>query len=67
MYSAYTFNTDGSLSNRENLAKSELDAWMLSQYGKRATIKVYDDLTGNAVIFTDDGDKFVVSQKIKGK
>lgn len=66
MYSAYILNTDGSLSNRENLAKAELDAWMLSQYGKRATIKVYDDLTGNAVIFTDDGEKFVVSQKIKG-
>lgn len=63
MFSAYTLETDGSLSHRENLATSELDAWMLSQYGKRATIKVIEDLTGRSVVFTDDGEKFVVSCK----
>lgn len=65
MYSAYTLNTDGSLSHRENLSNDELDVWMVSQYGKRATIQVVQDLTGRTVVFTDDGEKFVVSHKFK--
>lgn len=65
MFSAYTLNTDGTLSNRENLSYDELDNWMLSQYGKRATLQVVEDLTGRVVIFTDDGERFVVSCKFK--
>lgn len=47
------------LSHKEHINNDELDAWMNNAYGVHATVKVVHDLSGKAITYTDDGQKFV--------
>lgn len=58
-YSAYKVNLNGSLSNRENINHDELDSWINSVYGKFASIRVFVDLSGVFVDYTDNGVEYV--------
>lgn len=62
-YSAYQLVNDKP-KNRENLNHDELPEFMDKVHGKWATIMIVRN-DGNAVTYTDDGRKFVVSKKEK--
>tara|TARA_Y100001938_G_scaffold146966_1_gene227083 strand:- start:1248 stop:1460 length:213 start_codon:yes stop_codon:yes gene_type:complete len=59
MYTVYKVNLDDSLSHKEHLNRDEIITWLYeTAYGKFVTIKVVNDLTGNAQILTDNGEDY---------
>ena len=62
MFTVYQVTLTG-LNNKAHLNSEELDSWMRSAYGKYATVKVIQDLTGKFVVYTDNGVKFEAVEK----
>ena len=63
-YTAYKLDATGKASNREELNADELDNFMLMSYGKFATLAVRRS-DGRTVIYSDDGQKWVIVKKLE--
>ena len=62
MFTAYQVSLNG-LTNKVHLNGDELDSWLESVYGKYATVKVVQDMTGKFVVYTDNGTEFDAIEK----
>jgi len=63
-FTAQKLNLDGSLNTIDQLGHFEVDEWMQWAYGRFATVRITRD-DGKAIIYTDNGDSWEVSQRIK--
>lgn len=63
MFTAHKINLDSTLSHKEHLNNDELSEWMYSVYGKFASVRVQQDLTGVVIEYTDNGSEFEIVRK----
>lgn len=57
-FTVYKMESNGKLSNRENLSHDELDPYMNKIYGKWPKIRV-ERSDGKWIIYDDDGTKWI--------
>lgn len=59
-YAAYRLRLDGSVSDHAELNdRFEVEQWASDNYGKFASIRIINHVTGKVTDFTDDGSMFV--------
>lgn len=68
IFSAYQINlTTCELSNKESLNENELNGFMTEAYSKFGAVFVVEEISGNSILYIDNGEDFVAHSRFKGK